>query len=243
MKKIIIGIVIVSVVITTAIYIYFKNDKVSILALGDSVAKGISPYGGETYSYTDYVAEYLKNNDKLKTYYRNFTGNDLRTSDLINIIKNNEKGIYNGRNVTIQQAMVKSEVITISIGSYDLYNHLGITNGGEPIKTKKELNDYFMSMFTDLNNLLELIKSYTSAEIVIIGFHNPEIAPLDEVVETFEFIDNSYKKIAEKNNCTYISINKDVSGNEEYFPNSENIHFNYKAHKLISDKIIKSLKL
>ena len=241
MKKKLICLIIFSSIITIIIYSAFKNDKITILALGDSIAHGITPYNSQSYSYNDYLKEHYEKNHQINKYYREFTGIDIRTNDLINMINNNISKKINGKTITIQQALVKSDIITISIGSYDLYNHLGITNGGTPIKNKEELNDYFLSMFTDLNNLIKLVSKYTAGRIIIIGFHNPKLDIYEKYHQIFEYLDASYQKISEENDVEYVSINQEISGNSKYLPNSNSIHFDYKAHEIISQKIIRKL--
>ncbi len=243
MKKKILILAVISIALTFVIYNVLKTDKLTLVGLGDSIARGISPYGVESYSYNDYIVEHLEKAKKLDEYYREFTNKDLRIHDLINMIKNNEDTFHNDKKITIQQALVKADIITLSIGSYDLYNYLGITGNNNLLKNNQELNKYFISMFTDLNELIQLIKKYTPGKIVIIGFYNPQLAPQESMIETFDFLDKSYQKVATENNCEYISINSEISGNEKYLPNSENYHLNYKGYQYISKKIVKQLKL
>lgn len=243
MRKTIILILIGVIAITTIIYFLFKNDKLVILALGDAVAKGVNSKGSESYNYTDYVVEYLESKNKVDTYYREFLDNDQRISDLINSIKTNEEKTINDKKISIQQALAKSDIVTLSIGTYDIYNHLGLTNGGSPVKNQSELNNYFLSLFKDINELLETIKLYTKAEVVVVGYYNFQIAPTEEVINIFDYLDTSYKKLVDKNNLNYISINKELSGNSYYIDTPNATHFNYKAHELISKKIIKVLDL
>ena len=236
-------IIIVAALLTCIIYAVLRTDKKNYLALGDSIARGVSPHGGEMYSYNDYVVEYLRSKNALNNYYRDFAISDLRTNDLINMIQDNYVLWVKDKKITIQQALAKANIITVSVGSYDLYNHLGITNGGERIKSHEGLNRYFRSMFTDLDNLLKTIKKYTTGRIIVLGFYNPKIDSDEDLDSIFRFIDSSYATVAEKNGCDYISLNEDISKNLEFLPNMDNIHMNYKGHKLISEKIIKLLRI
>jgi len=233
----------IGLLLTSIIYAVLRTDQKNYLALGDSIARGVSPHGGEMYSYNDYVVEYLRSKNLINNYYRDFAISDLRTNDLIKMIQDNYEIRVKDRKVTIQQALAKADIVTVSVGSYDLYNHLGITNGGVIIKNNEELNSYFRSMFTDLDNLLKTIKKYTIGRVIVIGFYNPQIDSSEDIDSIFKFIDNSYEKIAEKNNCDYISLNESVSKNLEFLPNMDNIHMNYKGQKLVSEKIIKLLKI
>ena len=239
MKKKIILIIIVAIFITIIIYTISRNDKKIFLALGDSIALGKLSNEEINYSFNDYIANYMNKRDILNKFNKDFTESGMRTTDLINMIRNNERNENN--NITIQQALAKADYITISIGSYDLFNRLGITNGGERARNNYELNRYFLSKFTDLNELLKLIKKYTTARVVVIGFYNPVIDPDDELVEIFKFIDEAYRIIAQRNNCEYVSLEK-INSNEEYISDTRNTLINAKAHEFIGQMIIELLK-
>ena len=51
---------------------------------------GINPYGVEDYGYSDYIKDYISDNDKLETYV-NYSKKNLRTIDLIKDIEDNVK--------------------------------------------------------------------------------------------------------------------------------------------------------
>ena len=61
-----------------------QNSKLIYIPLGDSIAEGMNSYNVVDYGYTDYIKDYLKNNDKLFFYTKKFTKsghtiNDLKT--------------------------------------------------------------------------------------------------------------------------------------------------------------------
>ena len=240
MKKKILMIIVISVIITSFIYMIFKTDKKTYLALGDSIARGISPFGKELFSYNDYVVEHMRNKNILEIYYREFTSKNLRTNDLVDMIQDNYELKIENKKVTIQQALAKADIITLSIGSYDLYNYLRVLNGPTEYN-KEELNRYFLSMFTDLNNLIELINKFTTGRLIIIGFYNPNINSDEELDSIFRFIDESYRELAIRNNSEYISLNEFISKNNEYIPNVDSVLMNHRGHQAISEKIIELL--
>ena len=212
--------------LTVVVYVIYKNDKDTYLALGDIIAKG------NGYSYNDYVVEHLKDNKHLNKYYK-LLESDLRSNDLINLVEENhelEEGI------TIQQALVKANFVSLSIGSIDLYNHL--IYGVDLLTTKEELNEYFLSMFKDLDKLLKLLRKYTPGKIIVIGFYNPQ--DKSELESIYTYIDKSYKKIAKRNTCEYISL-KEISSNMDYLVEGT-IYLNEKGHQYIGAKILQVLK-
>ena len=71
------------------IYHFFKTDKINYIALGDSVAEGMNPYGEVGYSYTDYLAELLQKDHKLSYYTKKYTKSGYVTEDIIRNLQTN----------------------------------------------------------------------------------------------------------------------------------------------------------
>ena len=61
-------IILVSVILTYFIYFYNKDKKITIMAMGDSVASGETSYNIDGISYNDYLKEYFKSKHLLKKY-------------------------------------------------------------------------------------------------------------------------------------------------------------------------------
>jgi hypothetical protein len=86
-----------------------KNKKLNYLALGDSVISGYSTYRHfDATSYTDFVADSLKESGHLKSY-KNFGVSGFTTNDLIMQLSNHE----------VRMSITKADMINISIGAND----------------------------------------------------------------------------------------------------------------------------
>ena len=108
-KKKLLLLVIVIIVSVFAIYKMFNNDKMNYIALGDSLAAGMNPYGEIGYGYTDFVADALKNKNKLKFYTKEYTETDSDTEDLIKQITNYsdiKKDLRESNLVTLNAALL-----------------------------------------------------------------------------------------------------------------------------------------
>ena len=55
---------------TFFIYKYTNYNNITYTVLGDGLSCGIDSYGRKTYSYGDYVKDYLTDKNKLKEYYK-----------------------------------------------------------------------------------------------------------------------------------------------------------------------------
>ena len=60
-----------------------ETNKLSYIALGDSVAAGRDSYGVEGYGYTDYIKDYLDDKGRLSFYTKAFTKSGYTTDDII----------------------------------------------------------------------------------------------------------------------------------------------------------------
>ena len=112
MKKLLTIIIVVLAVFL--IYLGFKDENVYYLSIGDYLANGINPYGTKDYGYSDYVKDYLNENKKLEVFV-SYVSNNKRTIDIIKDIEDNVKIEVNGKKKTLQNALIKADIITISI--------------------------------------------------------------------------------------------------------------------------------
>ena len=62
--KLLIGFIVVGIILII-IFIFTRDKKVYYLSLGDSLAAGQTPNNTISYSYGDYVADYLKDHEVL----------------------------------------------------------------------------------------------------------------------------------------------------------------------------------
>jgi len=111
-----------SAIIIFITYNNLKKEEINYLALGDGLAKGITPFETSGKSYSDYLFTYLNNKTETNKNYKAFTKEDYRITDLINDIENIR--IDKKDNITITNVIKKADIITISIGSEELFYKL-----------------------------------------------------------------------------------------------------------------------
>ncbi len=233
MKKILI----IGGILLTVFLIYLSNidKKVYYLALGDSLAYGEDYQGQKTKGYAGYVKDYLQNKEILETYVNNFTAKGERINDLKNKINNNVITTHQNKQITIQNALIKADLITISIGANDI---LVKVNENQKINYDK-LYEYVDSSANELDELLKLIKEYCKEDIILIGYYNPYND--NELTNVFEYLNKKYKEICEKNNIIFIETTSVFKKHPEYMSDSKNIHPSLEGYHAIAQKIIKSL--
>lgn len=225
MKKIL-GVLIV-VLSILLIYLGFKDNDIYYLTLGDGLSYGSTPYGGFDYGYSDYIKDYLKDNDKLEIFVNEFSKEDYRTTDLIRDIKDNISKEINGKNKTIQNVLIKSDLITLSIGNSELLKNLELSSDFGI----NDLSKRFDSYINDLDSLLSLIRQYSKETIILTGYYNPTDYDLNDL---FTNLNNQVKNLCNKYDIIYI----DTTDISSYVVNKNNIYPSKEGYKVISEKII-----
>ncbi len=218
------------------IYQLFKTDKINYIALGDSVAEGMNPYGEVGYSYADYFADSLKEKNKLSYYTKKYAKSGYTTVDLMKQIE---------INASLKKDLRESDLVTLSIGANDFLKQIQIRS--LDITNLLELKSKIETIFPNIENCLEEIRKYAKEDIIIVGYYNPipflfntSSKDLDEL---FAIIDSKYQEIAEEYDCTYISFYQLFKKNTSFLPNPMDIHPNLDGYKAISEEILKNYLL
>lgn len=233
MKKIIIGILII-IFLTFIIYKSNANNLIDYMSIGDSFDIGINSYGNNTYSYRDYLKNYLNNNNLLHKTYFYYSKSNYTTEELLNDITINKEVIYNDRMYNIKKDLREADLITISIGLDELISIIE-DNKNDNIYVKVD------KMIDNMNILINNVQKISSSNIILIGYYNPYLNSNKELERLFAYINDKYYDIAKKYKITYIDIYKII--NKNYLPNIRDYHLNSKGYLKIASKIIEELKL
>ncbi len=226
LKKILL---LVILIITFIISTSFTNDKMSYIAIGDGLSKGINYNNYQTIGYSDYVADYLKKNNKLNNYSKDFTNENNRITDIINEINNNTSI----NNITIQETIKKADILTISIGMNEIiYKYNDKINAGY-------MYDYIDDLIKDLEILLNKITKLNKNKIFLLSLYNPkENKELDKYIK---YTNNKIINLLNNYNITYIDTYKIFNNNKHLIYTKNNYYPNQDGYKLIAKEIIKKI--
>lgn len=222
MKKKILIITILGSILSIIIYFYTRKEEINIVALGDGVSIGMTPYNIEGYSYNDYLKNDFENIHKLNKYYE-FGGFGKTVKELIYEIKENKSKSFKDDKIEIQRAINEADILTISIGMDEL---------SEDKITKQIILDYE----DDIKELLSMIKMLNNKKVYVIGLYTikkeelPNIEKLNAIIRTE----------AENNNFTFIDITN-IINKKEYYLDNKSYYINYEGHKVIYNEIKKVL--
>ncbi len=234
MRKIII---IFSVIITLTFIIYKANanNLIDYMSIGDSFDLGINSYGNNTYSYRDYLKNYLNNNNLLHNTSFYYSKTNYKIEELLNDIKINKEIIYNDKTYNIKKELREADLITIAIGLDELVSIIENDNITSDIYIKVD------KFIKNMEELVNNIQKISSSNIILIGYYNPYLNRNKDLGRLFAYINDKYRKIAKTYKITYVDIYNTITS--DYLPNSKDYHLNSKGYLKIASKIIEELKL
>lgn len=231
MKKVIpIVITVLVVFLTFLIYKGFDDKKIYYLALGDSLAAGRDSYGNYGAGYSDYINEYLEANDKLDKFVKDFAVSGYKVDDLINDINNNKEITLNNKKIYLKNALVKANLITLSIGSNDVIR---------AFKSNSDLDEAITNTLGKVNELLEILRVYNKDTIVVTSYYNPYYFNI-KWNSKIANANTKLKQLCKKYDIIYVDIYS-LFQNSEYLPNALDPHPSSLGYKKISDLIINEL--
>ncbi len=226
MKYKILIIIALGTIFTSFIYFHTNKDNLNLLALGDGLSTGMTPYHIEGYDYNEYLAEYLNENKRLENYYKNFNEIDETASNLMNKINNNIENI--DQKIKLKQAIKEADIITISLGMDELNNYAKKNNLGST-----KINGYL----TKYEEVVKNVRSLNNKKIYIIGLYPSTLINETKIVK----INEGLKKLAKQYSIEYIDIESIVE-QEEFFKSKNDYYLNYKGQEYIFSKIKDTLE-
>ncbi len=189
MKKIlIIGLIIISILL---IYSFTKDKNIFYLNISDTE----NPY-------TVFITDYISSKNRLEKYINNFSLEDYRITSLINDINENKSININGRNQSIKNALVKADLITLSIGSTDLYYKLTCYD-------VNEMYEYVDSLLIDYEELFRLIRKITKEKIIVFGY----TSLLMDKIEIIDYFNNKLQEKCLEYKIDFMKINSETENN------------------------------
>jgi len=228
MKKILILIFVVLIIFL--IYTNTKDKKIFYLVLGDELSLGMTDENYYKKSYTEYINEYLQNQNNLQLYIDNYATNGYRITDIINDIKNNKEIKINNKPLTINNALVKSDLLIISIGTNDITSKINNIKNINKIDYENFKNN-IIEITKDYELLLQEIKKYCKEKVIIVGINiETENEKMNELLKT---ANNKFKEITKKYNTTYIDLYNLLDNKTSYKKYPTELEY-----KIISNTII-----
>lgn len=239
-------VLVVSILIVFFTYKIFedKNNKIYYIALGDSLAQGMNPYGTVGYGYTDYISDYLESKNLLAFYTKGFAISGYTTDDVKNDIENNKTIEVDDTKLSIKKALRESDLVTLSIGANDFLRGLSFSNFDTKLEDIKGSKKEIDAIGFKVRDLINLINDYAKGKIILVGYYNPlpRLSVIkDEIDELVKYANIVYEDICDDLNIICVDVFPSFDNREDYLPNPLDIHPNTKGYERIADLVIEKI--
>ena len=219
--------------IVFVIYLSHIDKKVYYVALGDYQALGLTNEGIITYGYTDYLKDSLKKENKLETYIIGYAKDNARITDIIHDIEKNKKIQINDKTQTLKNALIKADLVTLSVGMNDLFYKIGVNPDLQTLNYN-EVYYHVDEMMEDLEQLFELLREYCKEDIIMTGFYNPIDISNEKLNEILVYVNTRLEETADMYQISILSIN---SFYEDRNGQIQSIYPSKEKYKKISETI------
>lgn len=222
-----------------------QNSKMIYIPLGDSIAEGMNPYHDIEYSYTDYVADYLKKEDNLSFYTKKFSKSGYTINDVKRDIEDNKVIEIDNKKYYLKEVLRESDLVTLTIGANDFIKGMSIDDIPVKLMNMKEVKKEADSITNNLKDLLQLIKKYAKNQIIVTGYFNPLPRMTlfkDSIDEVVRYYNNLVEEICDELNIKYVDIFDVLDKRSDVFSNPLDIHPDKKGYEIISKEIIKNIE-
>lgn len=223
---------IITIIVFLLVFLIFKfNNKnnQNYLSLGDGFALGKDSYGQLDYGYSDYVKDYLQENNHLNRYIKSFSSETMSITTLKENITTNKKIKLKKQELNLKQTLRESTILTLSIGLNDLLYQLSINS-----VTSSNLDKIISDIEKNYNDLILEIKKYYQYDIYVIGYYNiySNNSLLNEGIMKLNNVLRNNKDII------YIDTYNIFKYNKNYRSRKQSIYPNRYGYKAISNEII-----
>lgn len=237
--KLLIGFIITGIILII-IFLITRDKKIYYLSLGDGLSVGIN-LDENSKSYGDYLSEYLKDKNIYQFYTNSFSHQNYRSIDLLNDLKNNKIIKINGKEISIKHALIKADIVTLSIGMNDIYYKLNIANLYN-LEDNEDLYKYIDDVIKDINILLYELKKSCKEQIIVLGFYNPFINSnlmfSNMIEKVIVYANNRLEQIVNKYDMTFLDTHDMFLANPNYLSEKNSMYPTQEGYYAIYKKII-----
>ena len=231
-----------------------SEEKVDVVALGDSLAYGVLADKTLGKGYGDYVALLLEEINRLNSFNKGFSVPGYKATDILNDFEQNVKKTSlnheqkQGEASTITEAIKEAEVITLSIGANDVLSYLKRNADGTFTFNILEVQQAIKDTANNIGMIFKEIHEINpDAQIIVMGYYNPfptmtqYALQLDLLVDT---LDKAVKDVAELNGATFVDVSTQIAENAKTFvPNPEDIHLSEAGYKFVGQQMFENINL
>lgn len=227
-------------------------SPINYLALGDSLAAGVTPGNELGKGYTDFLAEELAKRDVLMASNKGFSYPGYKTED---VLKDFEMDItkpivgtgHEEKTATLGQAVKEANLITLTIGANDVLPIIKFDEKGTPIFKSEDLQAGLMKVGANTQQILAKIYALNpDAQVYVMGYYNPfpYLSPQHQplVEQLVMTMNDTIKKGMTGTDAKFVATAKQIAEDPyTYLPNPENIHLSEAGYKVVANAFHQSL--
>ena len=209
----------------------YQETVLHYVALGDSLAAGVTPFGEIGRGYPDFLAVKLEKMG-IPVHFQNFGVHGFTTEKL----KHQMESQINARKV-----IKKANMITLNIGANDFFQTL--------VQDPKNVSFTLKTFSENLTYILaELKKLNQQADVYVIGYYNPFLKHPEKRHRKLTRMLNYVNKLIEEKTKEYhyIFISTERAISERYnecIVNPEDYHLSLIGYEIISELTFQAIKM
>lgn len=221
---------------------------IDYVALGDSLAAGVSSNNALGKGYTDYLAQSMHSIGALKSFNKGFSFPKYTTGDLVKDFQENVTkdvfGIgYNVEKVQLHQSIADAEVITISAGANDVLPLVKIDPAtGIATVDQQLMATAIQQVALNYKLILGKISNLNpDAQVYVMGYYNPYPYMSAEIQPLLDQLLNSLNKGIEMgltgSSANFVPTGEVIAADHvAYIPNPLNIHLSEIGYQKVTEQ-------
>lgn len=226
-----------------------ENDKLDYLALGDSLAAGMTPYQTHEKGYPDYLTSQLNKVGMLSSFNKDFAVSGYTTADILADIEANKAVPDGSGNTTdIQSAIANAEIITLDAGANDVLRQIEFDlEKMEAVVDPVKVNGAITAAGLNTNTILAKIKRLNpNADVYVMGYYNPfPVLPAQYEMQ-FQLLLNSLNQTIQHtvhvHGATFVpTVDVFAEHGSAFLPNPLDIHPNQDGYLAIANAFWRTL--
>lgn len=220
---------------------------VNYLALGDSLATGVTPDSKLGSGYTDFIAEALKSQNVLNSFNKGFSLPGYTTSDILKDLQANAtKPVFGtgnqGDTAELHKSIAAADIITISAGANDVLPYFKVDAAtGVPTVDLAKIMASIQQVGVNYSQILKTIYTINpDVQVYVMGYYNPfpqmDATYQTQIAQLMNGLNGAIKTGLTGTTAAFIPTAEKIAENyAANLPNPKNIHLSESGYKVVSD--------
>lgn len=213
------------------------KEQLDYVALGDSLAAGITPDRKDDKGYPDYLAERFEQS-QYNVQLDNYGVSGYKTTNMVDELYNPSNEKYE----EVRDSIREAELVTIDIGANDLLAELEVIQQN-PAQAPVVLEGIGGNLASILNEIDEL---KPNTKVYVMGYYNPFPHLPEEqqaaLLPLLDALNQTIEHIADISGDVYVPTEKVIEKHEkEYIPNPEDIHLSLEGYEVVAKEFWKAI--